>query len=62
MVKTVDIEENRDIMEDLEAIMGAINSGNSRNPLEQLGLYIKGDYMEDDEDAILRGEEGEILS
>ncbi|CAA3004359.1 transcription factor GTE12 [Olea europaea subsp. europaea] len=62
MVKTVDIEENRDIMEDLEAIMGAINNGNLRNPLEQLGLYIKDDYMEDDEDAILRGEEGEILS
>ncbi|CAI9787019.1 unnamed protein product [Fraxinus pennsylvanica] len=61
MVKTVHIDENQGIMEDLEAIMGAISSGDLRNPLEQLGLFIKDDYMEDDEDAILR-EEGEILS
>ncbi|CAA3032429.1 Hypothetical predicted protein [Olea europaea subsp. europaea] len=62
MTKTVDIDENREIMEELEAIMGAISSGNLRNPLEQLGLHIKDDYMEDDEEAVLQGEEEEILS
>lgn len=62
MTKTVDIDENREIMEELEAIMGAISSGNLKNPLEQLGLHIKDDYIEDDEEAVLQGEEGEILS
>ncbi|XP_022848551.1 transcription factor GTE12-like [Olea europaea var. sylvestris] len=62
MVKTVDIDENREVLEDLEAIMGAISGGNLRNPLEKLGLYLKDDYVEEeDEAAILQGEEGEIL-
>ncbi|CAA3020705.1 transcription factor GTE12-like [Olea europaea subsp. europaea] len=35
----------------------------ARIALEKLGLYIKDDYMEEDEvEAILQGEEGEILS
>ncbi|XP_022894003.1 transcription factor GTE9-like [Olea europaea var. sylvestris] len=63
MGKTVDIDENRNIMEEFEAIIGGFSSGNLRNPLEQIGLYIKDDYMEEDEEeAILQGEEGEILS
>ncbi|XP_022893792.1 transcription factor GTE12-like [Olea europaea var. sylvestris] len=62
MGKTVYFNENRDIME-FEAIIGGISIGNLRNSLEQLGLYIKDDYMEEDEvEAILQGEEGEILS
>ncbi|XP_022873579.1 transcription factor GTE8-like [Olea europaea var. sylvestris] len=62
MGKTVYFNENRDIME-FEAIIGGISIGNLRNSLEQLGLYIKDDYMEKDEvEAIQQGEEGEILS
>ncbi|KAL2494609.1 Transcription factor GTE8 [Forsythia ovata] len=62
MGKTVNIDENQEILEDFEAIIGAISGGNFRNPLEQLGLYLKDDYMEEDEEAILQVEDGEILS
>lgn len=71
MEKTVEIDENVDILKDLEMICGGSLSDlldgmgceniHHGNPLQQLGLYIKDDYLEEDEDAILNGEEGEIL-
>ncbi|CAA2985848.1 transcription factor GTE12-like [Olea europaea subsp. europaea] len=37
MGKTVDIDANRNIMEEFEAIIGGISSGNLRNPWSRLG-------------------------
>ncbi|XP_011096462.1 transcription factor GTE9-like isoform X2 [Sesamum indicum] len=75
MGRTVLIDENVDIWKDLEMlccgspsdlldgegcdVMKVFHPGNL---LEQLGLYIKADYLEEDEDATWDGEEGEILS
>ncbi|KAI3456081.1 hypothetical protein Pfo_012744 [Paulownia fortunei] len=74
MEKTVDIDENVDILKDLEILCcGSLTDlpdgegcegfkgVHPGNPLERLGLYMKDDYLEEDEDAILTGEEGEIL-
>ncbi|KAK6124132.1 hypothetical protein DH2020_042105 [Rehmannia glutinosa] len=64
MEKTVEIYENVYILKDLEMLCyGSRVEGVHRgNPLERLGLYLKDDYLEEDEDAILDLEEGEILS
>ncbi|KAG9439276.1 hypothetical protein H6P81_019441 [Aristolochia fimbriata] len=79
MEKTVEIDENREILKDLEMFgyfnpndLGAIltspgssssSIGFQGNPLEQLGLFIKDDYMEEDEvDPNTEVEEGEIGS
>ncbi|KZV56020.1 hypothetical protein F511_12719 [Dorcoceras hygrometricum] len=76
MEKTVEISENQEVLNELEMLtrdppsdfldgegsdvsLGA--SRHSGNFLERLGLYIKDDYWEE-EDEILSGEEGEILS
>lgn len=68
MEKTVQIDENAGILKDLEKLCcsspsdgvgcGGVPPG---NPLERLGLYFKDDCLEEDEEAILNGEEGEIL-
>ncbi|TYJ34326.1 hypothetical protein E1A91_A05G161400v1 [Gossypium mustelinum] len=50
---------------DSEQVNGASHGGNGGNPLQQLGLFIKVEYSEDEDDeAILNedGEEGEIVS
>lgn len=65
MEKTVEIDKNASILKDLEILFGL--PGRKGYPdfksLAQLGLYMKNDYLEeDDEDAILLGEEGEIMS
>ncbi|XP_068654779.1 transcription factor GTE9-like [Aristolochia californica] len=72
MEKTVDIDENREIFKDLE-MFGYFNSnsldalltspvssraGFQGNLLEQLGLFRKDDYVEDEDDTEV--EEGEI--
>lgn len=75
MGRTVEIDENVDILKDLEMLCCGSPSDlldgegydvfrvfHHGNPLEQLGLYIKADHLEEDEDAIWDGEEGEILS
>ncbi|XP_068656676.1 transcription factor GTE9-like isoform X2 [Aristolochia californica] len=76
MEKTVEIDENREILKDLE-VFGYFNSndldallpspvsttaGFQGNPLEQLGLFIKDDYVEDEDDLYTEVEEGEIGS
>ncbi|KAL7212668.1 hypothetical protein ACSBR2_015365 [Camellia fascicularis] len=85
MEKTVEIDDNLEILKDLEMlsrcsvsyhlrgsegpdfVMGPTVLGHFGNALEQLGLFMKDDYImgdEDDEEAILNGdgEEGEIFS
>ncbi|KAK4440109.1 Transcription factor GTE12 [Sesamum alatum] len=74
MGRTVEIE-NVDILKDLEMLCcgspsdlldgegyDVIKVFHHGNPLEQLGLYIKADHLEEEEDATWDGEEGEILS
>ncbi|KAJ4970925.1 hypothetical protein NE237_004024 [Protea cynaroides] len=72
MEKTVDINENQEILKDLEMFFGysqtnQLNNealgGRNGNVLERLGLFMKDDYMEEEE-AVLNGdvEEGEIVS
>lgn len=78
MEKTAGIEMNLEILNELERLSGCSLSsrrvsggayGGSRgtNPLHELGLFIKDEYSEsddEDEDTVLNedGEEGEILS
>lgn len=63
MERTVELDRTASILQDLEILIGLPAGYPSPKPLEQLGLYIKDKYVEeDDEDAILKGEEGEILS
>ncbi|KAL0398395.1 UNVERIFIED_CONTAM: Transcription factor GTE12 [Sesamum radiatum] len=75
MGRTVLIDENVDIWKDLEMLCcgspsdlldgegcDVINIFHHGNPLEQLGLYIKTDHLEEEEGATWDGEEGEILS
>ncbi|XXG46757.1 hypothetical protein AAC387_Pa02g1520 [Persea americana] len=59
--KTVDIDENRAVLKDLEmlacthpAIDASINSvdGGALNPLERLGLFMKNDDLEEEEEDI----------
>ncbi|KAE8732699.1 bidirectional sugar transporter SWEET2a-like isoform X1 [Hibiscus syriacus] len=58
--------QSHDLKKDSEKVSGALYEGIIGNPLQQLGLFIKAEYSEDedDEDAFLNedGEEGEILS
>ncbi|CAN4105719.1 unnamed protein product [Withania somnifera] len=76
MERTVEFEDNLKILRDLEKLCKCCSeaeniTGNGDgftiilgdNPLERLGLCIKEDYLNDDEDAILNGdwEDGEIL-
>lgn len=58
MEKTVEIDENIYILKDLETLFCEGVEGD--HPLQRLGLYIKDDFLEDD-DSVLCGEEGEIL-
>ncbi|XP_021295123.1 transcription factor GTE12 isoform X3 [Herrania umbratica] len=68
MEKTAEIEQNVEIVKELEMLIGFSLSNywhGRRNPLHQLGLFMKDEYFEDDhEDAVMNevGEEGEILS
>lgn len=76
MEKTVEFDDNLKILKDLERlsrspysddILGCgygVNFCLTRNPLERLGLYIKEDFLEEDEEAVLNGdgEDGEILT
>ncbi|KAF8018908.1 hypothetical protein BT93_H3719 [Corymbia citriodora subsp. variegata] len=84
MEKTVDFEENLEILKELEMLsgcssssprLGDVDDGSEvlsgvfdgayyRNPLERLGLFMKDEFLEDDDDdeKILIREEGEILS
>lgn len=61
--KTVDLEENLWIQKELDALLGCSLS-HPRTLLEQLGLFIKVESMEDDYEVNLNldGEEGEIFS
>ncbi|GAV82237.1 Bromodomain domain-containing protein [Cephalotus follicularis] len=69
MERTVEIEQNLESQKELELLSGcSLDSPDGskvaiRNPLTQLGLFIKDDYLVDeDEEAILyEGEEGEIF-
>ncbi|XP_059289748.1 transcription factor GTE12-like [Lycium ferocissimum] len=76
MERTVEFEDNLKILRDLEKLCKCRSeaenfTGNGDgftiilgdNPLERLGLCIKEDYLDDDEDAIVDGdwEDGEIL-
>ncbi|CAA0832382.1 Transcription factor GTE12 [Striga hermonthica] len=60
MEKSVEINESMDIVKDVEMLCFGFQAGKT---LERFGLYLKEDYLEDeeDEDAILNAEEGEIL-
>ncbi|KAJ9135952.1 hypothetical protein P3X46_033070 [Hevea brasiliensis] len=68
MGKTVNIEQNLEILKELEILSGGSLSYNfrigaySRSPLERLGLFIKDDIWDEDE-MVLNGEEeeGEIF-
>ncbi|XP_042483859.1 transcription factor GTE9-like [Macadamia integrifolia] len=89
MEKTVEINENQEILKDLEmfggysllnqldhealggviadgfeVMLGSLEGGYHGNALERLGLFMKDDYMEEDEESVLNGdvEEGEIGS
>lgn len=66
MERTVELDRTASILKDLEILFGLpVRTGYpSPKPLERLGLYMKDMYLEEDEDedAILNGEEGEILS
>ncbi|XP_073299160.1 transcription factor GTE12-like isoform X2 [Primulina huaijiensis] len=77
MEKTVEINENQEVLNYLEMLSrdspsdfldgegseGSLGiSRHSGNFLERLGLYIKDDYRGEEDDEILSGEEGEILS
>ncbi|KAE8656160.1 bidirectional sugar transporter SWEET2a-like isoform X1 [Hibiscus syriacus] len=55
--------QSHDLKKDSEKVSGASYEGILGNPLQQLGLFIKAEYSED-EDAFLNedGEDGEILS
>ncbi|XP_059428985.1 transcription factor GTE12 isoform X1 [Corylus avellana] len=61
--KTVDLEENLWIQKELDMLLGCSLS-HTRTLLEQLGLFIKVESMEDDYEVNLNvdGEEGEIFS
>lgn len=61
--KGVHLEENVWIQKELDMLLGCSLS-RSRSLLEQLGLFIKDETMEDDDEVDLNvdGEEGEIFS
>ncbi|KAL3820197.1 hypothetical protein ACJIZ3_006102 [Penstemon smallii] len=64
MEKTVDFDENLRILKELEMMccISPSNLSDCENPLAQLGLFIKDDYLEEEEeDAMFNGEDGEIL-
>jgi hypothetical protein len=70
MERTVELDENLVIFKQLELLSGCrldrLQVGNVKNPLTQLGLFIKDDYLlnedeDEDEDAGLNTEEGEIV-
>lgn len=83
MERTVEIEHNLEILKELEMLSGcclsphlltgsealrrAFKGAHFKNPLERIGLFMKSDYLVEDEDEeILNlngdGEEGEIFS
>lgn len=52
-----------DVDDGSEVVSGVFDGAHYRNPLERLGLFMKDEFLEDDDDEkILIGEEGEILS
>ncbi|KAK3179231.1 hypothetical protein Dsin_020703 [Dipteronia sinensis] len=71
MERTVEIEQNLEIMKELESLTGCclsphlVKSGGQVSPLERIGLFMKRDYLlvEDEEIFNLNGdgEEGEIF-
>lgn len=44
-----------------EVLSGICDGFNGGNALERLGLFIKDDYLEDEEETVVSGEEGEIF-
>ncbi|KAL6990500.1 hypothetical protein U1Q18_010428 [Sarracenia purpurea var. burkii] len=66
MEKTVEFDDNLEILKDLEVVLGPIEGFHFANPLERLGLFIKDAYRgynNDEDDSILDGdgEDGEIF-
>lgn len=65
MEKTVVIYENQEILKDIEMMACRKVYGCSlANPLKKLGLFLKADYIEEEEDVMKFDEdieEGEIL-
>lgn len=61
MGRTVEMNENVYILRELEKFGCVYPCAGPHDPLERLGLYIKDDYLEADEDTALGGEDGEIL-
>lgn len=78
MERTVVIGENLEIFKELEMLSGCslsprlpesddgsevVSGSFEGNPLQQLGLFMKDDYLDcdDEEEMVLNGEEGEIL-
>ncbi|XP_030547310.1 transcription factor GTE12 isoform X2 [Rhodamnia argentea] len=52
-----------DVDDGSEVVSGVFDGAYYRNPLERLGLFMKDEFLEDDDDEkILIGEEGEILT
>lgn len=45
-----------------EVVSGVFDGAHYRNPLERLGLFMKDEFLDEDDEKILIGEEGEILS
>ncbi|KAJ7968825.1 Transcription factor GTE12 [Quillaja saponaria] len=79
MKKTAEIDQNLEILKELEKLSGCTLSyrifgskdgsrvamgAQIRSPLERLGLFMKDEYLADDDEEMLNGfgEEGEILS
>lgn len=83
MERTVEIEHNLEILKELEMLSGcclsphlltgsealrrAFKGAHFKNPLERIGLFMKSDYLVEDEDEETLnlngdGEEGEIFS
>ena len=79
MEKTVEMEHNLETLKELEMLSGCrlsyqllrgknssrASMKTSANPLERLGLFIKEEYVADEDEEFLNGcgrEEGEIFS
>ncbi|KAA0052583.1 transcription factor GTE12 isoform X1 [Cucumis melo var. makuwa] len=76
--RTVDLDQNLEILKELERLCGgflfiqhhramvtrSLDDCQLENPLERLGLFIKDEFLDDDEETIysVNGKEGEIFS
>ncbi|KAI4343054.1 hypothetical protein MLD38_027601 [Melastoma candidum] len=47
--------------DDGSEVLSGVCDSNSGNALERLGLFMKDDYLEDDEETVVSGEEGELV-